>query len=98
MAGSSTRQRAPIALYRAAMTRFALQFGQTQSGLTYIERVSAYGVCARGEAHLAIAQIGKGGSYEYDLQAGASKPMRMKPPPSCANFEETGLTIWPTRA
>ena len=41
------------------MTRFALQFGQTQTGLTYLERMSAYGICPRGEAFIAIVQIGK---------------------------------------
>ena len=48
----------PRAISRT-MTRFALQFGQTQSGLTYQERMSAYGICARGEANIAIVQIGK---------------------------------------
>ena len=52
------------------MTRFALQFGNTQSGLTYLERMSAYGICARGEANIAIAQIGKKAPYEYDLPGG----------------------------
>lgn len=52
------------------MTRFALQFGATQPGLTYLERVSAYGVCPRGEANIAIVQIGKKAPYEYDLPGG----------------------------
>ena len=38
------------------MTRFALQFGATQPGLTYLERVSAYGICPRGEAQLAVVR------------------------------------------
>jgi 8-oxo-dGTP diphosphatase len=49
------------------MTRFALQFGQTQPGLTYVERISVYGLCSRGEQSLAIVQIGTKAPYEYDL-------------------------------
>ena len=52
------------------MTRFALQFGQTQSGLTYLERMSAYGVCPRGEANIAVVRIGKSPPYEFDLPGG----------------------------
>src|SRR5262249_15870749 len=52
------------------MTRFALQFGLTQPGLTYLERISCYGICPRGEANIAIVQIGKKAPYEYDLPGG----------------------------
>ena len=38
------------------MTRFALQFGSTQPGLAYQDRLSAYGICARGEAQAPAAR------------------------------------------
>lgn len=80
------------------MTRFALQFGQTQTGLTYVERTTAYGVCARGEAQIAIAQIGKGGRYEYDLPGGGVETDEDEAGALMREFqEETGLTVWPTR-
>lgn len=80
------------------MTRFALQFGQTQSGLTYVERTTAYGVCARGESQIAIAQIGKGGDCEYDLPGGGVEADEDEAGALMREFlEETGLTIWPTR-
>jgi len=84
--------------YIAGVTRFALQFGQTQSGLTYIERMSAYGVCARGESNIAIAQIGKNGAYEYDLPGGGIEADEDEAAALMREFiEETGLTVWPTR-
>jgi 8-oxo-dGTP diphosphatase len=89
----STRAR-----YIAAMTRFALQFGQTQSGLTYLERMSAYGVCPRGEANIAIVQIGKKAPYEYDLPGGGIEADEDEAAALMREFhEETGLTVWPTR-
>ena len=92
------RQRGRGALYRAGMTRFALQFGQTQSGLTYVERMSAYGVCARGEAQIAIAQIGKRAPFEYDLPGGGIETNEDEAAALMREFqEETGLTVWPTR-
>ena len=92
------RQSRSRALYRARMTRFALQFGQTQSGLTYVERMSAYGICARGEANIAIAQIGKRAPYEYDLPGGGIETNEDEAAALMREFqEETGLTVWPTR-
>lgn len=80
------------------MTRFALQFGQTQSGLTYLERMSAYGICPRGEANIAIVQIGKKAPYEYDLPGGGIEADEDEAAALMREFqEETGLTIWPTR-
>jgi len=80
------------------MTRFALQFGSTQPGLTYLERVSAYGVCPRGEANIAIVQIGKKAPYEYDLPGGGVEVDEDEAAALMREFqEETGLTIWPTR-
>jgi 8-oxo-dGTP diphosphatase len=80
------------------MTRFALQFGQTQSGLTYVERMSAYGVCARGEANIAIAQIGKRAPFEYDLPGGGIEANEDEAAALMREYlEETGLTVWPTR-
>jgi 8-oxo-dGTP diphosphatase len=80
------------------MTRFALQFGQTQPGLTYIERMSAYGICARGEHHIAIAQIGRRAPFEYDLPGGGIEADEDEAAALMREFqEETGLTVWPTR-
>lgn len=80
------------------MTRFALQFGQTQPGLTYLERMSAYGVCARGEVSLAIVQIGKKPPYEFDLPGGGIEADEDEAAALMREFlEETGLTVWPTR-
>jgi hypothetical protein len=75
------------------MTRFALQFGQTQSGLTYLERMSAYGICPRGEANIAIVQIGKKAPYEYDLPGGGIEADEDEAAALMREFqEETGLT------
>lgn len=84
--------------YIAEMTRFALQFGQTQSGLTYLERMSAYGICARGEGKIAIVQIGKRAPFEYDLPGGGIETDEDEAAALMREFqEETGLTVWPTR-
>lgn len=80
------------------MTRFALQFGLTQPGLTYQERTSAYGVCARGEASIALARIGAKAPFEYDLPGGGVEADEDEAAALMREFqEETGLTIWPTR-
>ncbi|MGH6952063.1 MAG: NUDIX domain-containing protein [Vitreimonas sp.] len=80
------------------MTRFALQFGQTQPGLTYLERMCAYGLCARGEANIAVVQIGKQAPYEYDLPGGGVEADEEEAAALMREFqEETGLTVWPTR-
>ena len=80
------------------MTRFALQFGQTQSGLTYIERATAYGICARGEQSIAVAQIGREAPYEYDLPGGGIEADEDEAAALMREFlEETGLTVWPNR-
>ncbi len=80
------------------MTRFALQFGNTQPGLTYLERMSAYGICARGETSIAIAQIGKAAPFEYDLPGGGVESDEDEAAALMREFlEETGLTVWPTR-
>jgi len=80
------------------MTRFALQFGQTQSGLTYQERMSAYGICPRGEDKIAIVQIGKKSTFEYDLPGGGIEADEDEAAALMREFqEETGLTVWPTR-
>lgn len=79
------------------MTRFALQFGQTQPGLTYIERPTAYGLCPRGET-LAIVRIGKEAPFEYDLPGGGVEADEDEAAALMREFqEETGLTVWPTR-
>jgi 8-oxo-dGTP diphosphatase len=79
------------------MTRFALQFGQTQSGLTYVERPTAYGVCARGEREIAIVRIGLAAPYEYDLPGGGVEADEDEAAALMREFmEETGLTVWPT--
>lgn len=80
------------------MTRFALQFGVTQPGLTYLERMSAYGICPRGEAQIAIVQIGAKAPYEYDLPGGGIEAKEDEAAALMREFqEETGLTVWPTR-
>lgn len=80
------------------MTRFALQFGQTQPGLTYIERATAYGLCARGETQIAIVQIGRKAPFEYDLPGGGVEADEDEAAALMREFlEETGLTVWPTR-
>lgn len=80
------------------MTRFALQFGATQPGLTYQERTSAYGLCARGEAAIALARIGAKAPFEYDLPGGGVEANEDEAGALMREFlEETGLTIWPTR-
>ncbi len=80
------------------MTRFALQFGKTQSGLTYIERTTCYGVCARGEMHIALAQIGRKAPFEYDLPGGGVEGDEDEAAALMREFsEETGLTVWPNR-
>jgi 8-oxo-dGTP diphosphatase len=80
------------------MTRFALQFGQTQSGLTYVERMTAYGICPRGEAAIAIVRIGRKAPFEYDLPGGGIETNEDEAVALMREFqEETGLTVWPTR-
>jgi 8-oxo-dGTP diphosphatase len=80
------------------MTRFALQFGSTQPGLTYIERSSCYGLCPRGEANIAVVKIGKAGAFEYDLPGGGVEADEDEAAALMREFiEETGLTVWPHR-
>jgi len=80
------------------MTRFALQFGQTHSGLTYVERMTAYGICPRGESQIAVAQIGKSAPYEFDLPGGGIEANEDEAAALMREFlEETGLTVWPNR-
>ncbi len=79
------------------MTRFALQFGKTQPGLTYLERSTAYGLCPRGDA-LALVRIGPAAPYEYDLPGGGVEADEDEAAALMREFlEETGLTVWPTR-
>jgi 8-oxo-dGTP diphosphatase len=80
------------------MTRFALQFGQTQPGVTYVERPTVYGVCARGETAIALARTGRGHVFEYDLPGGGIEGGEDEAAALMREFqEETGLTVWPTR-
>jgi 8-oxo-dGTP diphosphatase len=80
------------------MTRFALQFGNTQPGLTYVERTTAYGLCSRGEAHIALARIGRSAPFEFDLPGGGVETNEDEAAALMREFqEETGLTVWPTR-
>ena len=80
------------------MTRFALQFGSTQPGLTYVERASVHGICARGEQAIATVRIGRQEPYEYDLPGGGVEADEDEAAALMREFqEETGLTVWPTR-
>ena len=81
------------------MTRFALQFGQTQPGLVYQERATAYGVCATPSGELAIAQIGpSGGPYVFDLPGGGLEAREDETAALIREIqEETGLTVRPER-
>jgi 8-oxo-dGTP diphosphatase len=80
------------------MTRFALQFGQTQPGLTYVERSSVHGLCPRGESQIAVVQIGAKAPFEYDLPGGGVEAAEDEAGALMREFiEETGLTIWPNR-
>jgi 8-oxo-dGTP diphosphatase len=80
------------------MTRFALQFGKTQPGLTYIERPTVYGLCARGEREIAVARIARNDEIEFDLPGGGVESDEDEAGALMREFqEETGLTIWPTR-
>jgi 8-oxo-dGTP diphosphatase len=80
------------------MTRFALQFGQTQSGLTYVELTTAHGVCARGERELAIVRVGQGRDVHYELPGGSVQAQEDEAAALMREFlEETGLSIWPAR-
>jgi len=80
------------------MTRFALQFGQTSPGLVYLERVSVYGVCPRGEREIAVARIGRTAPFEFDLPGGGIESDEDEAGALIREFvEETGLTVWPNR-
>jgi 8-oxo-dGTP diphosphatase len=79
------------------MTRFSLQFGQTQPSVTYQERPTVYGICPRGEV-IALVRIGKAAPYEYDLPGGGVEAAEDEAAALMREFEEeTGLTVWPTR-
>jgi 8-oxo-dGTP diphosphatase len=80
------------------MTRFALQFGQTQPGLTYVELTAAHGVCARGDRELAIVRLGQGRDAQFELPGGSVQAQEEEAAALMREFlEETGLSIWPAR-
>lgn len=80
------------------MTRFALQFGETRKGLTYVERCTVYGICPRGEAAIAVARIGRTAPFDYDLPGGGIEADEDEAAALMREFqEETGLTVWPER-
>jgi 8-oxo-dGTP diphosphatase len=79
------------------VTRYALQFGQTQHGLTFMERQVVHGICARAE-HIAIVRLGDAAPFEYDLPGGGVESEEDEAAALMREFsEETGLTIWPER-
>jgi len=95
--GAISRPQIPSYKPASVMTRFALQFGKTQPGLTYVERPTAYGLCPRGEA-IALARIGKTAPFEFDLPGGGVEADEDEAAALMREFiEETGLTVWPTR-
>lgn len=74
-----------------------MQFGQTQSGLTYIERQVVHGICARAD-QIAIVRIGAAAPFEYDLPGGGVERDEDEAGALMREFtEETGLTVWPDR-
>ena len=74
-----------------------MQFGQTQSGLTYIERQVVHGICARAD-QIAIVKIGAAAPFEYDLPGGGVERDEDEAGALMREFtEETGLTVWPDR-
>src|SRR5262245_57079256 len=80
------------------MTRFALQFGQTQPGLTYVELTTAHGGCPRGDRELAIVRLGEGRDALFELPGGAVHAQEEEAAALMREFlEETGLSIWPAR-
>jgi 8-oxo-dGTP diphosphatase len=80
------------------MTRFSLQFGQTQPGLSYAERPVVHGICPRGDSQIAIVRIGKAAPYEFDLPGGGVEADEDEAAALMREFtEETGLTVWPDR-
>ncbi|MGE0046460.1 MAG: NUDIX domain-containing protein [Hyphomonadaceae bacterium] len=80
------------------MTRFALQFGQTQPGVTYVERPTVYGLCTRGEKEIAVVRIVAGEEVAYDLPGGCVEANQDEADALMAEFlAETGLTVWPNR-
>lgn len=80
------------------MTRFALQFGQTQPGVTYQERPAVYGLCARGEKEIAVVRIARGEEVAYDLPGGDVEASQDEADALMQEFlAEAGLTVWPNR-
>lgn len=80
------------------MTRYALQFGQTQPGLTYVERHTVFGICPRGEKEIAVVRIGRDAPFEWDLPGGGVEGDEDEAGALMREFlEETGLTVWPNR-
>jgi 8-oxo-dGTP diphosphatase len=79
------------------VTKYALQFGTTQLGLTFLERQVVHGICARGE-QIAVARIGAAAPFEYDLPGGGVEADEDEASALMREFsEETGLTVWPER-
>lgn len=79
------------------MTKFALQFGSTQLGLTFLERQVVHGICARGD-QVAVTRIGAAAPFEYDLPGGGVEADEDDASALMREFlEETGLTVWPER-
>lgn len=80
------------------MTRYALQFGQTQAGLNFVERHTVYGLCPRGDKEVAAVRIGRSAPFEWDLPGGGVEGDEDEGSALIREFlEETGLTVWPTQ-
>lgn len=81
------------------MAHFALQFGRTEPHKTYAERPSVYGICVRQDGKVAIVRIGAAAPYKYDLPGGGIESGEGEAEALVREFEEeTGLTVWPSRA
>lgn len=88
-----------MGLWSIVMAHFALQFGRTEPNKIYRERPSVYGICLGPDEKIAVARIGLKAPYEHDLPGGGVEQGESEADALMREFqEETGLTVWPSRA